>query len=446
MALFGTDGIRGLANRDLTAELALDVAVAAAHILVETNPDKSHRPKAVVGQDSRASGEFLEAAVVAGLTSAGVDVYRVGVLPTPAIAHLVAESGADLGVMISASHNPAPDNGIKLFSRGGGKLDDAIEAAIEARIGEPWERPTGNGVGRAIVDESARERYLKHLLSSVKTPLKGLKIVVDCANGAASTVSPEAYRRAGAEVISIFDSPNGWNINDGCGSTHLEELRAAVLREGADFGVAHDGDADRVLAIDADGAEIDGDVIMTILARGFKAAGALKGDTIVATVMSNLGFFHTMKAAGISVETTAVGDRYVLEKMNEKGFSLGGEQSGHLIMRDFATTGDGTLTALALAQEVVKSGKTLQELASEMVRFPQVLVNVKNVDKDKLDGSAPIKAAVAAAEAKLGEHGRVLLRASGTEPLVRVMVEAQSDNLASEIANDLAKVVQAELG
>ena len=446
MALFGTDGIRGLANRDLTAELALDVAVAAAHILVETNPDKSLRPKAVVGQDSRASGEFLEAAVVAGLTSAGVDVYRVGVLPTPAIAHLVAESGADLGVMISASHNPAPDNGIKLFSRGGGKLDDAIEAAIEARIGEPWERPTGNGVGRAIVDESARERYLTHLLASVKTPLKGLKIVVDCANGAASTVSPEAYRRAGAEVISIFDAPNGWNINDGCGSTHLEQLRTAVLREGADFGVAHDGDADRVLAIDAHGAEIDGDVIMTILARGFKASGSLKADTIVATVMSNLGFLHAMKDAGIKVETTAVGDRYVLEKMIEKDFSLGGEQSGHLIMRDFATTGDGTLTALALAQEVVKSGKTLQELASAMVRFPQVLVNVKNVAKDKLDQSQVIKAALAAAEAKLGEHGRILLRASGTEPLVRVMVEAQSDNLASEIANDLAKVVQAELG
>ena len=446
MALFGTDGIRGLANRDLTAELALDVAVAAAHILVETNPDKSHRPKAVVGQDSRASGEFLEAAVVAGLTSAGVDVYRVGVLPTPAIAHLVAESGADLGVMISASHNPAPDNGIKLFSRGGGKLDDAIEAAIEARVGEPWERPTGNGVGRAIVDDSARERYLTHLLASVKTPLKGLKIVVDCANGAASTVSPEAYRRAGAEVIAIFDTPNGWNINDGCGSTHLEQLRTAVLREGADFGVAHDGDADRVLAIDAHGAEIDGDVIMTILARGFKASGTLKADTIVATVMSNLGFLHAMKDAGIKVERTAVGDRYVLEKMIEKGFSLGGEQSGHLIMRDFATTGDGTLTALALAQEVVKSGKTLQELASAMVRFPQVLVNVKNVAKDKLDQSQVIKTAVAAAEAKLGEQGRILLRASGTEPLVRVMVEAQSDNLASEIANDLVKVVEAELG
>ncbi|MEJ6618137.1 MAG: phosphoglucosamine mutase [Candidatus Planktophila sp.] len=445
MALFGTDGIRGLANVDLTAELALDVAVAAAHILVETNPDKSHRPKAIVGQDSRASGEFLEAAVVAGLTSAGVDVYRVGILPTPAIAHLVAQSGADLGVMISASHNPMPDNGIKLFSRGGGKLDDSIESAIAARIGEPWQRPTGAAVGRAINDERARERYLKHLLASVRTPLKGLKIVVDCANGAASTVAPEAYRRAGAEVISIFDSPNGWNINQDCGSTHLHQLRTAVLREGADLGVAHDGDADRVLAVDAAGNEVDGDVIMTILARGFKASGSLKSETIVATVMSNLGFFHAMKDAGIKVEITAVGDRYVLEKMIEKDFSLGGEQSGHLIMRDFATTGDGTLTALALAQEVVRSGKTLQELAAVMVRFPQVLINVKNVAKDKLPASDAIKVAVLDAEAKLGEHGRVLLRASGTEPLVRVMVEAQSDNLASEIANDLAKVVQAEL-
>lgn len=446
MALFGTDGIRGLANRDLTAELALDVAVAAAHILVESNPDKSHRPKAVVGQDSRASGEFLEAAVVAGLTSAGVDVYRVGVLPTPAIAHLVAESGADLGVMISASHNPMPDNGIKLFSRGGGKLDDAIEAAIEARIGETWERPTGRNVGRVINDESARERYISHLISSVSTPLKGLKIVVDCANGASSNVAPETYRRAGAEVIAIFDAPDGWNINDDCGSTHLHQLRTAVLREGADFGIAHDGDADRALAVDAQGNEVNGDVIMTILAKGFKASGSLKANTIVATVMSNLGFFHAMKNADIQVETTAVGDRYVLEKMLEKDYSLGGEQSGHLIMREFATTGDGILTALALAQEVVKSGQTLQELASAMVRFPQVLVNVKNVSKERLATSTAITAAVAAAEAKLGEHGRVLLRASGTEPLVRVMVEAQSDNLASEIANDLAKVVQAELG
>lgn len=446
MALFGTDGIRGLANRDLTAELALDVAAAAAHILVESRTDKSTRAFAVVGQDSRASGEFLEAAVVAGLTSAGVDVYRVGVLPTPAIAHLVAESGADLGVMISASHNTMPDNGIKLFSRGGAKLDDTIEAAIEARIGEPWQRPTGKDVGRAINDQSARERYLTHLLASVNTPLKGLKMVVDCANGASSNVAAEAYRRAGAEVISIFDAPDGWNINDDCGSTHLHQLRTAVLREGADFGVAHDGDADRALAVDAQGNEVDGDAIMTILALGFKASGSLKENTIVATVMSNLGFFHAMKSADIRVEITGVGDRYVLEKMNEKDYSLGGEQSGHLIMREFATTGDGILTALALAQEVIKSGKTLQELAAMMVRFPQVLVNVKNVEKDRLASSQKIKDAVTAAEVKLGEHGRVLLRASGTEPLVRVMVEAQSDNLASEIANDLAKVVQAELG
>ena len=446
MALFGTDGIRGLANRDLTAELALDVAVAAAHILVESRTDKSKRAFAIVGQDSRASGEFLEAAVVAGLTSAGVDVYRVGILPTPAIAHLVAESGADLGVMISASHNAMPDNGIKLFSRGGAKLDDTIEAAIEARIGEPWQRPTGKDVGRAIDDQSARERYLTHLLASVKTPLKGLKMVVDCANGASSSVAAEAYRRAGAEVISIFDAPDGWNINDDCGSTHLHQLRTAVLREGADFGVAHDGDADRALAVDAQGNEVDGDAIMTILARGFKASGSLKENTIVATVMSNLGFFHAMKSADIKVEITGVGDRYVLEKMNEKDYSLGGEQSGHLIMREFATTGDGILTALALAQEVVKSGQTLQELAALMVRFPQVLVNVKNVAKEQLENSQKIKDAVTAAETKLGEHGRVLLRASGTEPLVRVMVEAQSDNLASEIANDLAKVVQAELG
>jgi phosphoglucosamine mutase len=301
-------------------------------------------------------------------------------------------------------------------------------------------------VGRAINDESARERYIAHLLSSVSTPLKGLKIVVDCANGASSTVAPDTYRRAGAEVISIFDAPDGWNINDDCGSTHLHQLRTAVLREGADFGIAHDGDADRALAIDAQGNEVYGDAIMTILAKGFKASGSLKANTIVATVMSNLGFFHAMKNADINVETTAVGDRYVLEKMLEKGYSLGGEQSGHLIMRDFATTGDGILTALALAQEVVKSGQPLQDLASTMVRFPQVLVNVKNVAKERLADSAVIKAAVSAAEAKLGEHGRVLLRASGTEPLVRVMVEAQSDNLASEIANDLAKVVQSELG
>ena len=447
MALFGTDGIRGLANgQTLTAEIAVDVAVAAAHILVESSSNKGKRPRAIVGQDSRASGEFLEAAVAAGLASAGIDVYRVGVLPTPAIAYLVGESGADLGVMISASHNPMPDNGIKLFSRGGGKLDDSIEAAIEKRMGEPWTRPTGRNVGRIIFDETASARYLNHLATSVTTPLKGLKIVVDCANGASSFVAPIAYEKAGATVVAIHRSPDGWNINENCGSTHLEDLQAAVVKEGADFGIAHDGDADRCLAIDGAGKVVDGDAIMTILAIGFKNRGGLTSNTIVGTVMSNLGFMHAMKDAGISVISTAVGDRYVLEKMIEGDFSLGGEQSGHLIMREFANTGDGILTALQLAQEVVRSGKSLAELASQMQRFPQVLINVSDVKKDKLDESAAIATAVATAESTLGENGRVLLRASGTEALVRVMVEASSDNLAQDIATSLAAVVKAELG
>ena len=446
MALFGTDGIRGLANRDLTVELALDLAVAAAHVLVESSSNKDHRPTAIVGQDSRASGEFLEAAVVAGLTSAGINVYRVGVLPTPAIAHLVAESKADLGVMISASHNPMPDNGIKLFSRGGGKLDDAIEGRIEARMGEDWQRPTGRGVGRAINDETAIERYLKHLQSSVSTPLTGITVVVDCANGAASFVAPEALRRAGAKVIAIANTPDGWNINDGVGSTHLAHLRSAVLEHGANLGIAHDGDADRCLAIDATGAEVDGDHILSILAKSFKSRGMLKGNTVVGTVMSNLGFMHSMKDAQINVVTTAVGDRYVLETMIEKDYALGGEQSGHVIMRDYANTGDGILTALQLIQEMVRSGKSLAELAASMVRFPQVLINVKDVAKEKLESSVAIAAAVKKAEQELGSNGRVLLRASGTESLVRVMVEAQSDNIASKIARELADIVKAELG
>ncbi len=447
MALFGTDGIRGLANGSvLTAEVALSAAVAAAHILVESSSNAGRRPTAIVGQDSRASGEFLEAAVVAGLASAGVDVYRVGVLPTPAIAHLVGATGADLGVMISASHNPMPDNGIKLFARGGGKLDDAIEAAIEKRMGEPWERPTGRSVGRIYNDDQAANTYIEHLLSSVSTPLAGLKIVVDCANGASSLVAPTVYEKAGATVVAIHHSPDGWNINDGCGSTHLEDLQAAVVREGADFGIAHDGDSDRCLAVDGSGAVVDGDQIMTILAIGLKNLGKLKADTIVATVMSNLGFFHAMKNAGVNVITTSVGDRYVLEKMLEGDYSLGGEQSGHLIIREHAGTGDGILTALALAQEVVRTGKSLGELASAMQRFPQVLINVPNVAKDKLSESTAISTAVSDAEKSLGDEGRVLLRASGTEPLIRVMVEASSDSLAQEIASSLAAVVKAELG
>ncbi len=445
MALFGTDGIRGLANVDLTAELALDVAVAAAHILVESLGDKSKRPHAIVGQDSRASGEFLEAAVVAGLTSAGVDVYRVGVLPTPAIAYLVTESGADLGVMISASHNPAPDNGIKLFARGGEKLADSLEAAIEARMGEPWQRPTGAHVGRVIEDASAREKYIAHLLKSLDVSLSGIKVVVDCANGAASFVAPMALEKAGATVIAIANKPDGLNINDGVGSTHLDFLRDAVLKNKADIGIAHDGDADRCLAIDAAGNVIDGDFILAILAQGFKSRGKLNEATVVATVMSNLGFLIAMKDAGINVVKTAVGDRYVLENMLENKYTLGGEQSGHIIMREFAGTGDGLLTALQLIAEMARSKKSLQELSKIMNRFPQVLINVSGVAKEKLDSSAAIKAAVAKYEAELGDAGRILLRASGTESLVRVMVEAQSDNIAKEIAEKLAAVVKEEL-
>ena len=445
MALFGTDGIRGLANRDLTAELALDVAVAAAHILVETNPDKSHRPKAIVGQDSRASGEFLEAAVVAGLTSAGVDVYRVGVLPTPAVAYLVKESNADLGVMISASHNPMPDNGIKFFAKGGDKLADSLEAQIEARLGEPWSRPTGLDVGRIFSDESASTRYVDYLLSTISTDLAGLKVVVDCANGASSSVAPLAYKNAGALVTAISAAPTGWNINENCGSTHLENLIAEVKKIGADLGVAHDGDADRCLLVASNGDVIDGDYILNILARSYFGDGKLKKNTVVGTVMSNLGFIKSMESVGINVEKTAVGDRYVLEKMLENDYVLGGEQSGHIIMRQFSNSGDGLLTALQIMQVMAKTKQSLLDLSSNMSKYPQVLINVKDVAKEKLASSAKIKQAVIDAEKDLAGVGRVLLRASGTESLVRVMVEANDLQLANKVADSLAQLVRLEL-
>ena len=445
MALFGTDGVRGLANGFLTAELAVDLSIAAAHILGELGAFEGHRPKAIVGQDSRASGEFLEAAVVAGLASAGVDVYRVGILPTPAIAHLVAESGADLGVMLSASHNPMPDNGIKFFAKGGGKLDDALEAAIEKRMGETWQRPTGRNVGRVINDDSAAERYIFHLLNSLTMNLNGIKVVVDCANGASSRVAPKTYTRAGAEVIAISHEPDGWNINENCGSTHLENIKAKVLETGADLGIAHDGDADRCLAIDSNGNEVDGDFIMAILAQDWQSRGLLTNETIVGTVMSNLGFFKAMEALDINVETTAVGDRYVLEKMLADDFVLGGEQSGHIIMRHYANTGDGLLTALHLMQTIKSSGKSLSELSAVMKRFPQVLINVKNVSKEKLSTSEKIKSEIDLRQAELGTSGRILVRASGTESLVRVMVEAQSADQAAQIAEELAALVRSEL-
>ena len=445
MALFGTDGVRGVANKDLTAELAVDLAIAAAHILGEIGAFAGHRPKAIVGQDSRASGDFLEAAVVAGLTSAGVDVYRVGVLPTPAISYLVKESGADLGVMISASHNPMPDNGIKFFARGGDKLADSVEAQIEAHLGEPWDRPTGKDVGRIINDDSAKEKYLSHLLSTINTDLAGLKVVVDCANGAASFVAPLAYEKAGAKVTAISATPTGWNINENCGSTHLENLIAEVKKTGADLGVAHDGDADRCLLIDHQGQVIDGDYILMILANALMSENKLNKKTVVGTVMSNLGFVNAMEADGVAVVKTAVGDRYVLENMLVNNYSLGGEQSGHVILREFSNTGDGLLTALQVMQVVAKSKKSLSELASKMQKYPQVLINVKDVKREKLAASNKISDYIADQEKVLGSNGRILVRASGTESLIRVMVEAKEMQTAQKIADSLAELVRSEL-
>jgi len=444
--LFGTDGVRGLANRDLTAELAVDLSVAAAHVLGETGAFEGHRPTAVVGRDSRASGEFLEAAVVAGLASAGVDVARVGVLPTPAVAHLTAERGADLGVMLSASHNPMPDNGIKFFARGGHKLADAIEDAVESRIGEPWERPTGSGVGRVNDDLDGASDYVAFLVATLKgQSLDGVRVVVDCANGAASSVAAEVFERSGADVTPIHHLPDGWNINDACGSTHMQSLRDAVTAHDAHLGVALDGDADRCLAVDARGELIDGDQILAILTLAMRDAGRLAHDSVVSTVMSNLGFRQDMQREGIAVVATAVGDRYVLEAMKSFGYTLGGEQSGHLIMSEFATTGDGLLTALHLSAQVAQTGRTLADLASVMHRFPQVLVNVPDVDKLRVDAPA-IAAALAVEERMLGDDGRVLLRPSGTEPLVRVMVEADTADRAQQVADRLAAVVRETIG
>ncbi|WP_136519197.1 phosphoglucosamine mutase [Cellulomonas telluris] len=443
--LFGTDGVRGLANRDVTAELALDVSVAAAHVLASRGAFEGHRPRAVVGRDPRASGEFLSAAVAAGLASAGVDVDLVGVLPTPAVAYLTGAREVDLGVVLSASHNPMPDNGIKFLARGGHKLEDDVELAIEARLGEDWERPVGADVGRIRVDIGlAGQQYVEHLVSTVGTRLDGLRIVVDCANGAASEVGPAALREAGADVVVINASPDGRNINEDAGSTHPEPLQAAVVAAHADLGVAFDGDADRCLAVDGAGRLVDGDQIMGVLAIALRDRGALPHDTLVTTVMSNLGLRLAMQAAGIATVETAVGDRYVLEAMRAGGYGLGGEQSGHIILAAHATTGDGVLTALHLAARVAETGRTLQELASVVGRLPQTLVNVGGVDRARTDDGV-LQDAIAAAEKALGETGRVLLRPSGTEPLVRVMVEAATQDEADRVAHELADVVRDRL-
>ena len=448
--LFGTDGVRGLANVDITAEMAVSLAAAAASVLAPPvarakRGVRPKRPVALVGRDTRVSGEFLEHAVVAGLASAGVDALVLGVIPTPGLAYLTDVMDADFGVMLSASHNAMPDNGIKIFAAGGGKLPDVVEDAIEAAIADPRPRPIGDAVGRVSDAHVLTQRYLDHLLASAPQRLDGVQVVVDCAHGAASEIAPEVYRRLGADVVAIHASPDGYNINAGCGSTHMGDLRHAVVEHGADLGIAHDGDADRCLAVDAAGNVVDGDQMMAILASWLRGRGQLVRDTVVATVMSNLGFNLAMADAGITVLATAVGDRYVLEEMKVGGYSLGGEQSGHVILADYASTGDGVLTALTLMAVMAETGQSLAELASIMTVLPQVLINVSGVDKNAVDSCAPLAAEVALVEAELAGRGRVLLRKSGTEPLVRVMVEAETDADARRHAERLADVVRREL-
>jgi phosphoglucosamine mutase len=448
--LFGTDGVRGLANGDLTADLALGLSQAAARVLTQgRHADElraqGKRPTAIVARDPRVSGEFLTAAVSAGLASSGIDVLDAGVIPTPAAAFLVGDIGADFGVMISASHNPAPDNGIKFFSFGGTKLPDEVEDRIERALEGEKLAPTGDAVGRIRRFADAEDRYLLHLLRTLDARLDGLHIVIDCAHGAAAGISPQVFSDAGASVSVIGSEPDGLNINDGVGSTHLEPLQRAVLEQRADFGIAHDGDADRCLAVDADGRVIDGDQIMAILAVSMQRRGLLTKSTLVTTVMSNLGLARAMDEHGITVVQTKVGDRYVLEALAEGGLSLGGEQSGHIIFQEHATTGDGILTGLQLAAEMSRTGRTLAELADVMTVFPQVLINVRGVDRARVHDSAALAAAVAAEEEQLGQSGRVLLRASGTEPMVRVMVEAADQETAQAVAERLAAVVSAEL-
>lgn len=448
--LFGTDGVRGLANRELTADLALGLAQAAAAVLTkgrraEERRAAGRRPVAVVARDPRISGEFLTAAVSAGLASSGVDVLDAGVLPTPAAAFLIADIGADFGVMLSASHNPAPDNGIKFFAFGGTKLPDEVEDRIEAYLDKEVLLPTGGDVGRIRRFADAEDRYVLHLLGTLPNRLDGIHVVLDCAHGAASGVSPEVFTNAGARITLIGADPDGMNINDGVGSTHLDNLAKAVLEHGADVGIAHDGDADRCLAVDHEGNVIDGDQIMAILAVAMKERGHLTNDTLVATVMSNLGLRKAMAEHGIRMIETRVGDRYVLEELNADKLALGGEQSGHVIMTEYATTGDGVLTGLHLVAEMARTGKSIAELASVMTVYPQILVNVRGVNHTAMAGDEGIADAVCAAEAELGDTGRVLLRPSGTEPMVRVMVEAADQATADRLAHSLADVVRERL-
>jgi phosphoglucosamine mutase len=436
--LFGTDGVRGVANRDLTLEIALRLGEAVSHEL----GSRSSRPKFVIGRDTRISGHMLEAALVAGITAGGGDVLSCGVLPTPAVAFLVRHLRADGGVVVSGSHNPFHDNGIKFFGPEGLKLDDFMEARIEDSVGRAKDRVTGARLGSVEAVPGVESLYVEHALEALDgRSLKGLRVVVDCANGAAFRTSPEAFRLAGAEVTSINTEPDGTNINAGCGSMWPEAVAKQVVDSGANLGLAHDGDADRVIAIDENGNVVDGDATIAILALELREQGRLKDNIVVSTVMANLGFRLAMQREGIDLVETPVGDRYVLEAMATRGAAVGGEQSGHIVLTDYTTTGDGLITGLRLAARLASSGMKLSQLASVVDKFPQVLLNVEVEDRHAALSSDQVRAAITTAEQALGSTGRILVRPSGTEPLVRVMVEATDAVTARTVADDIAEVI-----
>ncbi len=438
--LFGTDGVRGVANRELSPELAFKLGRAGAYVLAQGGSGA----RIIIGKDTRISGDMLEAALTAGILSTGVDVLKVGVMPTPAIAYLIRDMKAAGGVVISASHNPVEDNGIKFFGIGGFKLSDDTEAEIEALVMDDCAvvpRPAGGGVGRVFVAGDAEDRYVNFVCGTLKNNLEGLKIVVDCANGAAYRVAPRIYREMGAEVTPIYDEPDGVNINSGCGSTHPESLMDTVIKTGADLGLAHDGDADRVLAVDAGGKLVDGDQIMVACAQHMKEKGTLAKNTVVVTVMSNLGLHLALRESGIQVVQTRVGDRYVLEELQRSGAMFGGEQSGHIIFLEHNTTGDGILTALQLLSVMKDSGLALEELASRMERLPQLLVNLPVSDKDLVMNSPILAKAISREEKQLNGRGRILVRPSGTEPLVRVMAEGKNMDQLKDITGRLANII-----
>ncbi|WP_079914824.1 phosphoglucosamine mutase [Paenibacillus sp. 32352] len=442
---FGTDGVRGVANQELTPELAYKIGRCGGYVLA----GQVEKPNVVIGRDTRISGTMLEAALVAGLLSIGANVIRLGVVSTPAVAYLTRLLKADAGVMISASHNPVEDNGIKFFAGDGYKLSDETELEIERLMDAPVDelpRPVGGDLGTAVDNEQAKYQYLDYIKSTVKSSFQGYKVVLDCANGSAYELAPKVFEALGAEVITIGAEPNGRNINDHCGSTHPEGLQKAVVEHQAALGLAFDGDADRLIAIDENGVEVDGDFILSICGHALNQAGKLNHSTIVTTVMSNIGFFKGIESVGLKAAKTAVGDRYVMEEMRKGGYNLGGEQSGHVIFLDYNTTGDGILTALQLMDTVVQSGQKLSDLKGIMRKYPQKLVNVRVADKSKWKENHAIDEAIRKVEAELGDNGRVLVRPSGTESLIRVMAEGPDKAQVEAYVQDIADVIQKELG